>query len=301
MPNLQALRTYRRVVELHSFNAAARSLDMTASAVSKLVARLEADVGARLLNRTTRTVSTTEEGAEFYEAAVRVLDELELASERARSRSSTVTGTLKVSVPTSFALRWLSTRVPNFLTQYPKLKLDLALNDRFVDLVQEGFDCALRITTELADSNLIARRLGTVARVLVAAPSYLANCGAPAHPDDLRLHNCLVYSQHASGDEWPLGDGPHRHTIEVNGNYRANNSVMFRHALVAGQGIALTPLFIVDDLLATGVLIEVLKDYRAPPHSLYGVIAQRRFVARKVRAFFDYVEGEMAAAPRAAT
>jgi DNA-binding transcriptional LysR family regulator len=294
-PSLQALLSYRRVVELRSFSAAARSLEMTGSAISKIVAQLEADVGARLLNRTTRAVSATAEGLEFYEAAVRVLDEIERAAEQARSRTMVAVGTLRVSVPTSFALRWLSRRVPAFFERHPRIKLDLALNDRFVDIVQEGFDCAIRIATELPDSSLVARRLGSAPRVLVAAPAYLAKAGPLDHPRDLQAHNCLVYSQHATGAEWSFGESALGGATRVTGNYSANNSVMLRDALVAGFGVALTPLFVVDDLLASGTLVEVLRDHRAPAHTVYGVVAQRRFVPHKVRALFDYVEAELAA------
>lgn len=296
MPNVNALHAFRRVVELKSFTAAARSLGMTGGAVSKLVAQLEADVGARLLHRTTRTLRTSEAGEEFYAAAARVLDELDLAGERARSRSTHATGTLRVSVPTSFALRWLSPRVPEFLRRYPRLTLDLALSDRFVNLVEDGFDSALRIATQLPDSSVVVRRLGAVPRVLVAAPRYLAEAKPLATPEDLGRHNCLVYSQHATGAEWPLGAATGRPPVVVAGSYRVNNSVMLRDALLAGCGIALTPLFVVDDLLASGALVEVLRDHPAPPHSVYGAIAQQRFVPHKVRVFLDYMENALAAA-----
>jgi DNA-binding transcriptional LysR family regulator len=266
---------------------------MTGGAISKLVAQLEADVGARLLYRTTRSIRTNEAGAEFYAAAVHVLDELDLAGERARSRSTHATGTLSVSVPTSFALRWLSPRVPEFLRRYPRLTLDLALSDRFVNLVEDGFDCALRIATQLPDSSVVVRRLGTVQRVLVAAPKYLAESKPLAVPEDLGQHNCLVYSQHVSGAEWPLGAATGRPPVVVAGSYRVNNSVMLREALVTGCGIALTPLFVVDDLLKSGALVEVLGDYRAAPHAVYGAIAQQRFVPHKVRVFLDYVEASL--------
>jgi len=289
IPSLNAMQAYRRVVELHSFSAAARSLDMTGGAVSKLVAQLEKDIGARLLNRTTRSVSVTEEGAGFYEAAVRVLDEVTAASEQARAKSSAPQGRLKVSVPTSFALMWLSKRVPAFLALAPRVQLDLALNDRFVDLVQEGYDCAIRIAPELPDSSLVARRLGSVDRLLVAAPKYLKRAPALERPEDLKAHDCLIYTQTASPNEWPLGGG----TVEVSGSYLANSSVMLRDALVAGCGVTLTPRFVVDDLLESGAVVEVLREYRAPPHQVYGVIAQQRYVARKVRLFLDFVAGEI--------
>jgi len=288
------MQAFRRVVELRSLDAAARSLDMTADAVSKLVAQLEGDIGVRLLNRTTRTFSVTEEGTGFYESAVRVLDEIKAAAEQARSKSSAPAGTLRASVPTSFALMWLSKRVPDFLARYPQVNLDLVLNDRFVDLVQENFDCAIRIATRLPDLQLVARRLGSVDRVLVASPGYVERAPALVKPEDLKAHDCLIYTQTMAPNEWPLSGTEHGRPVEVNGKYRTNNSVMMRHALVAGSGLTLTPRFVVEDLLDGGTLVEILRLHRPLPHNVYGVTAHHRYVPQKVRAFFDFIEEQMA-------
>lgn len=292
-PNLRCLQAFRRVVELHSFNAAARQLEMTGGAISKLVAQLERDIGARLLNRTTRTVSITEEGAGYYEAVARVLDEMDMAGEQARSSSALPAGTLKVSVPASFGMMWLSSRLPEFLERYPSVKLDMSLNDRFVDLVQEGFDCALRIATQLADSQLVARPLGKVDRLLVAAPRYLRKAPKLSAPEDLRAHDCLVYSQTATPNEWPLAGTKLGKPIEVHGRFRVNNSVMLRDAVVRGHGITLTPRFVVDDLLKKRALVEVLAAHRPAPHNIYGIIAQQRYVPQKVRVFLDFIEEQL--------
>ncbi len=288
------MQAFRRVVELHSFHAAARSLELSGGAVSKLVAQLEQDVGVRLLNRSTRSLSISEEGAAFYEAAVRILDEVAMATEQARSLSAGVQGRLKVSVPSSFALMWLSARVPAFLARHSQLTLELSLDDRFVDLVQEGFDCALRISTRLPDSQLVTRALGAIERVAVAAPAYLAQAAPLQTPQDLAAHECLVYTQSATPHEWPLTGTGQGRPVPVSGRYRVNNSVMLRAALLAGQGVALTPRFVVDDLLASGLLTEVLAAWRPQQHTLFGVIAHRRYVARKVRVFLDFVEENMA-------
>jgi DNA-binding transcriptional LysR family regulator len=288
------LLAFRRVVELHSFNAAARDLEMTTGAISKLIAQLESDIGVRLLNRTTRAVSVSDEGAAFYESAVRILDEVASAAEQARSQASAMHGRLRVSVPTSFALMWLSSRVPAFLAQHPQLTLDLTLNDRFVDLVHDGFDCALRIATALPDSQLVAKPLGSVDRVCVASPGYLQRAAALDRPEDLRAHDCLVYTQTATPGEWPFSGSATGRPIEVRGSYRVNNSVMLRDALVAGRGVALTPRFVVDDLLLEGELTEVLVAYRPLRHTLFGIAAHQRFLSRKVRAFFDFVAAGMA-------
>ena len=222
-PSLPAMQAFRRVVEQQSFGAAARSLEITGGAVSKLVAQLEHDLGVRLLHRTTRSVSVSAEGQAFYRDAVRILDEVDAAAEAVRSGAAAPGGRLRVSLPTSFALAWLAARLPAFMRAHPQIELDLALNDRYVDIVQEGFDCAIRIATHLPDSTLVARRLGVVQRLLVAAPSYLDVAPPLAKPQDLGLHACLVYSQDGGPAEWSLqGAAP----LRTSGYCRVNNSVM---------------------------------------------------------------------------
>lgn len=289
-PSLPAMQAFRRVVELQSFGTAARSLEITGGAVSKLVAQLEHDLGVRLLHRTTRSVNVSTEGLAFYQDAVRILDEVDAAAEAVRSGSATPGGRLRVSLPTSFALAWLAARLPAFMRAYPQIELDLALNDRYVDLVQEGFDCAIRIATQLPDSTLVARRLGSVERRLVAAPSYLEMAPPLAGPQDLGMHACLVYSQEGGPVEWPLqGAAPMR----THGYCRVNNSVMLRELLLAGMGLTLTPDFVVGDLLATERLVELLPGHRPAPHVVFGVVPNMRHVPRKVDAFLDFVGSQL--------
>lgn len=293
-PNLLGLRAFRRVVELQSFRAAARSLEMTGGTVSKLVAQLEADVGVRLLHRTTRSVQVSEEGQAFYAATVRLQDDLAEAVEAARRGLASPTGRLRVATPTSFGLTWLSSRMPTFMAAYPQLTLDLSLSDHFVDLVADGFDCAIRITTQLADSTLVARCLGEVQRVLVASPQYLANAPALQKPQDLQHHACLIYTQTPAPGEWPLKGTANASPVVVNGRYRVNSSVMLRDALLAGQGLTLTPRFVVHDLLASGQLLELLPSHRPKNLQVYGVVANPRYASRKVKAFFDFLALQMA-------
>ena len=289
-PSLPAMQAFRRVVEQQSFGAAARSLEITGGAVSKLVAQLEQDLGVRLLHRTTRSVSVSTEGTAFYRDAVRILDEVDAAAESLRSGATSPGGRLRVSLPTSFALAWLAARLPAFMRAHPQIELDLALNDRYVDIVHEGFDCAIRIATELPDSSLTARRLGVVNRLLVAAPSYLDVAPPLAKPQDLSLHACLVYSQDGSPAEWPLrGASP----LRMSGCCRVNNSVMLRELLLAGMGLTLTPDFVVSDLLTAGKLMELLPSHRPVPHAVFGVVSHPRHVSRKVGAFLDFVGSQL--------
>lgn len=293
-PNWLALQAFCRVVELHSFTAAARHLEMTGGAVSKLVAQLEAYVGVRLLHRTTRSLQVTEDGQRFYAAALRLQEDLHSALDEARHSSASPGGRLRVAVPTSFALMWLSSRMPAFLQAHPQLTVELDLNDRYVDLVAEGMDCALRVAAQLPDSSLVARTLGVAQRVLVAAPAYLASAPALVCPEDLVHHACLVYTQTDSPGTWPLAGAHNSAPVQVQGRYRVNNSVMLREALLAGQGITLTPRFVVHDLLASGQLHELLHAHRAPDLRIYGVVTQQRNTPRKVQVFLDYVARQLA-------
>lgn len=293
-PSLLGLQAFRRVVELKSFTAAARSLEMTGGAVSKLVAQLEAAIGVRLLNRTTRTVHVSEEGLAFYGAAVRLQEDLAAAIDEARSSAASPSGRLRVSTPTSFALMWLSKRLPALMDSYPLLSLDLSLNDSFVDLVAQGFDCAIRIATRLPDSGMAARRLGEVQRVLVASEDYLAKSPALLNPQDLQHHQCLIYTQTAAPGEWPLRGTPGGAPVVVSGRYRVNNSVMLRDALLAGQGVTLTPRFVVADLLASGQLQELLPSHRPANLLVFGVVAHPRHATRKVEVLFDFLARQIA-------
>jgi DNA-binding transcriptional LysR family regulator len=289
-PSLPAMQAFRRVVELHSFGAAARSLEITGGAVSKLVAQLERDLGVRLLYRTTRSVSVSPEGMAFYEDAVRILDDVDAATDALRSESAAPAGRMKVSLPTSFAICWLASRLPAFLRDHPQIELDLVLNDRYVDIVQEGFDCAIRIATRLPDSSLVARRLGSVQRLLVAAPSYLDVAPPLSSPQDLSTHACLVYSQDGGPAEWPLSGAAR---LVVEGCFRVNNSVMLRDLLLAGLGVTLTPEFVVADLLSSGQLVELLSAHRPATHGVFGVVAHQRHVSRKVAAFLDFIGSQL--------
>jgi DNA-binding transcriptional LysR family regulator len=294
-PTLQAMNAFRRVVELRSFHAAARSLELTGGAVSKLVTQLERDVGVTLLHRTTRSVAVSAAGSVYYESAVRILDEVDAVADAVRAATSAPSGRLRVSVPTSFALTWLSGRLPRFVAASPRLELDLVLNDRFVDLVQDGFDCALRISAGLPDSTLVARPLGRTRRLLVGARKYLAQAPPLEKPADLASHACLLYSLAAEPDEWPVRLEGHARPLRVRGICRVNNSVMLRDMLLAGLGVALLPEFVVADLVRSGELEVLLPAFEPPPLIVHGVAAQQKHLPQKVRVFLDFVADEMSA------
>jgi len=292
-PSMQGLRAFRAVVELKSFKRAGTRLGLGGSAVSKLVAGLEQELGVLLLQRTTRTLALTEAGEDFYESVVRVLDETESAVERLRERGGKPAGLLRVSVPTSFALRWLGPRLPDFMVRYPGLELDLSLNDRFVDLVAERFDCALRVSTTLDDSSLHARRLGRMPRVLVASPRYLKGAPPLRGPADLAAHRVLVYATSGTGNRWPFVAHGRQLTVPVTGRLQVDNSLMLREALLAGLGLTLTPHFVVDDLLAARKLVALLPQCMPPAHGVFGITTQRRHLPMKVQCFLDFVQAEL--------
>lgn len=291
LPTVHAMTAFRRVVEARSFKAAAEGLGLSGGAVSKLVAQLEADLGTQLLNRTTRSVSLNEAGTQFYTTAVQMLDDLARATAQARADTRQPSGVLKVSVPTSFALMRLASRLPDFLVRYPDLQLQLNLDDRYVDLVEGGYDCALRIAARMPDSSLVARRLGTAQRVLVASSRYLLQSPALLRPSDLLGHNCLTQSATSSPALWSFSgtDGSDL-VVEAAGSLRVNNSVLLRHALLSGCGISLTPRFVVEDLLESQQLVVALDDYPASALTVYGVVAHARYTPQKVKVFLDFVE-----------
>jgi DNA-binding transcriptional LysR family regulator len=290
-PTVHAMHAFRCVVEAKSYKGAAQNMGLSGSAVSKLVTQLEADLGAQLMNRNTRSLTLSDAGARFYAAAVHILDEIEQAAAQARGDAATPSGVLKVSVPTSFALMRLARGVPDFLVRYPDVQLQMNLDDRYVDLVEGGYDCALRIATQMPDSSLVARRLGTAQRVLVAAPRYLKNSPPLVRPEDLLQHNCMAQSASSAPAVWSFrGAGGDDVTVEVIGSLRVNNSVMLRESLLAGVGLSLTPRFVVADLIASKALTVLLPACTPAALTVYGVTARLRFLPQKVKVFMDFVE-----------
>ncbi len=239
---LGAMATFAKVVELNGFSVAARDLGISKSAVSKQIARLEYDMGARLLNRTTRRLSLTEPGRAFYQGALRVLAEAEAAEQAVTHLSSAPRGTLKVNAPMSFGVRHVAPVLPAFMKKYPELAVELDLNDREVDLVEEGYDMALRIV-RLRDSSLIARRLAPSRNILCAAPEYLARRGVPRFLEDLAGHECLLYSYQVAGDNWSFQAPGGKRRVRVSGRLRANSGDALLQAALGGLGIVLLPSF----------------------------------------------------------
>lgn len=289
MDRLHSMEVFRRVAEEGGFSAAGRSLGLSKSVVSKQVQALEQHLGVRLLNRTTRRLSLTEAGQRYLERCVAILDELEDAERAVTELSANPRGILRVNVPVAFGLLHLAPLLPEFLRRYPELEMEVTLNDRFVDLVEEGFDAAVRIT-RLEDSTLIARRLAPCRGWICAAPAYLERRGRPQRPEELSRHNCLIYAYARQTKEWRLADAQgHEYRVPVHGKLRANNGELLLEAACQGEGIVLMPDFIAYQAVRDGRLVRLLREYTAMDINVYAVYPYTRHVSAKVRVFVDYL------------
>ena len=288
MDNLSEMAVFAKVVQQRSFTAAARDLGLSKSAVSKQVGRLEDRLGARLLNRTTRKLSLTEVGAVFYERCARIVEEARAAAGEVGSMAATPRGRLRVNAPMTFGTLHLGPVIADFLEAHAEIELDLVLDDRFSDLIEDGFDVAIRIAA-LVDSSLIVRRLAPSRSVLCAAPDYLRRHGRPEKPEDLRQHNCFGYLYRDSGTDWTLNGAKGPVSIPLQGKLRANNGEVLRHAALAGTGIVGLPSFIVGSDLRAGTLVEFLPECVPQTHSIHAVYPHRRHLMPKVRAFVDFL------------
>ena len=288
MENLTGMAVFAAVVEARSFSSAAVRLALSKSAVSKQVSRLEDRLGARLLNRTTRRLSLTEVGETFYRHCVRVLEEAEAAEQAVTHLHEEPRGRIKINAPMSFGILHLADAIPDFLARYPQVTVDIDLSDRFVDLIEEGYDLAIRIAN-LNDSSLIARRLAPVRRIVAGSPAYFAEHGVPERPADLKDHNCLRYTYVADGREWRFRGSDGEEAIEVSGSMRANNSDVLRGAALAGVGLMMAPTFIVGDEVRAGRLRPVLTEFELADLGIYAVYPHKRHLSPKVRAFVDFL------------
>lgn len=284
-----AMKVLVKVVDAGSFARAAEALDTSTAAVSRQIGALEAHLGARLLNRTTRRLSMTDAGAEFCERSRVILNEIAEAEAIAGQQSLQPVGLLRITAPLSFGVTQLSRLLPAFRQRYPQLRLDVDLTDRVVDLANEGVDVGLRIAQELGD-NLVARRIAPVSMVVCASPIYLKRRGVPRTPAELAQHETLSFSYLWVGDDWPFTDAQGVLTkVRVQPTVHATNGDLLRELAVAGGGIILQPSFIVGADLARGTLVPLLRDYRTLDLSLFAVYLSRRQLSSKVRVFIDYL------------
>ena len=288
---IEDLRIFIAVVKAGSFTAAAEQLFLSKQYVSRRMAALEAALNARLLMRNTRKLSVTESGQLFARHAQRILEDIQEAERAVSAGRQTLSGLFRISMPMSFGMSHLSPLLARFLQQHPAIQLQTELADRYVDVIGEGFDMAIRIGT-LADSTLIARRLGEIKRVICASPAYLARTSTPQTPDDLRHHACLRYGREGQAG-WELRLEDKNKLFEVRGPVISNNGEVLCDAAVAGMGLLLLPEFIVAPALARGELVTVLEAFWPSPLGLYAVYPQHRQRSEINRAFLAFLETEL--------
>ena len=289
MDRFASMQAYCAVVEQGSFTRAAERLGIANSMVTRHVAALEDWLGVRLLNRTTRRLSRTEAGQAYYERARELLTEIDELNASLGQAGDAPRGLLRLSAPTSFGVRHLGGAIASFSTRHPALRVDLGLSDRVVDVIEEGWDVAIRIA-KLVDSSLVARRISQTRIVACASPGYLQTAGVPGPLADLAGHRCLAYTYASQGDVWEASGSAGEESIRIAWAVRANNGDLLRAAALDGAGIALLPTFIVGPDLAAGRLVEVLGDYRFGMLGIHAVYPHRRHLSPKVRALVDHLQ-----------
>ncbi|MBI1391932.1 MAG: LysR family transcriptional regulator [Alphaproteobacteria bacterium] len=288
MDRLTAMEIFAKVVETGSFVAASDALGISRPMASKHVASLEETLGVRLLNRTTRRLSLTEAGRSFHLRCQNIFEEIDTAIAEAGNLQAEAKGQLRINAPLTFGRAHLTPAIASFQTEHPEITIDLTLNDRFVDLVDEGFDLAIRIG-RLADSSLIARKLAPCRMMICASPDYLARHGAPAHPSELADRNCLIYAYFSQEKRWSFETPEGEISVPVQGDFRVNFGEAVVEAAVAGRGIILEPTFTLAPHLAAGRLLPILTDFRPRELTVYAVYPAARLLPKKVRAFVDHL------------
>ncbi len=293
MDRLAAMQTFLRVVDTGSFSAAARQLHVGQPAVSKIVAQLEDRLGVRLLARSTRGLAVTEAGQRFYERARRSIDEADEAELAARGEGTDLKGRLRVSAATTFSRLHIIPLLPAFLAKHPAVDIDMILDDRTIDLVEEGIDVSLRMGS-LPDSALTARRLMSAPRLVLATPSYLARAGEPSAPADLAAHEAVVYTQGQSGN-WIFERAGAVASIAVRGRLRVSSAEGLRAAVLANIGLTMASNWMFAPELASGAVKQLLPDWRLPAIDLWAIYPTGRLASAKARALVDFVAAALKA------
>ena len=286
MPELDDIRTFVEVVELGGLSRAATRLGVSKSMVSRRLARLETELGARLLSRNTRGISPTEAGLDYKQRCERSLADIEEAGEAAAQHSGEVAGRLRVAAPLSFGINHVAPLLAEIAARHPRLVVEASYSDRFVDLIADRFDIAVRLGT-LRDSTLVARRIAPVRSVAVASPGYLAAKGRPLVPEDLGRHECLVYQRPSERDQWRFQNGRQTVTVYPQGRFRADNGEALLEAAIAGLGIAMLPTFLASRAIQAGAVVPLLTDFPTPEAGLHVVWPPGRHVPGKVRLLID--------------
>jgi DNA-binding transcriptional LysR family regulator len=287
MDRFESIRAFTKVVQAGGFAAAARAMGVSRSVVNKYVIALENDLGAQLLRRSTRQVTPTETGHAFYDRCVQILTELDEAVAAVSELQDSPAGNLRINAPMSFGVMHLGAVVSEYLARYPNVHVELVLNDRFVDSIEEGFDLTVRVAEPDVLTSLITKEIAPVKRVLCASPTYLDRFGEPKEPAELMHHRCLHYGYIASGNHWRLRGPRGEQLVAIHCVMWSNNGDVLKHAALNDQGIALLPTFIVGDALQAGTLRTVLVDYAPVDLTLFALYPRHRHLSAKLRHFVD--------------
>ncbi len=288
MDSFGAIPVFVAVVDSKGFSPAAKVLGISKSAVSKRITQLEEELGVKLLHRTTRKLSLTEAGEHYYRYAAKAYEAAKDAEGAVAQLQGEPQGRLKINTPMSFGRLHLAPLIPEFLKRYPKISIDMVMDDKITDIVGEGFDLAMR-AGDLPDSSLVARKLAPLKNVLCASPDYLCKQGRPEKLEDLRNHNCLLFTYSRDVKEWVFMKNEKPYAVEVNGNYQVNNSEALREALIQGVGIGRLPTFVAGPEIKSGRLVALFEEYQMPDKTIYAVFPQRQYMPAKVRAFIDFM------------
>jgi DNA-binding transcriptional LysR family regulator len=290
MDKFESIRAFTQVVEAGGFAAAARQMGLSRSAVNKLVINLENNLQTQLLHRTTRTVTPTAAGRAFYQRCTNILADLEEAELALTQLQEEPKGSLRINGPMTFGILYLAPIVAEFMAQYPELHVELSLNDRFIDPIEEGFDVTVRIAKAQESSSLVMHHLAPSPIVLCAAPSYLQQRGIPAQPEALQNHDCLHYGHIAQAPIWTLIGAKETHQVRVNGPLCCNNGEVLRKAALAGLGVVMLPTFIVGEDLKAGRLQRILPTYPPPEIDIYAVYPLNRHLSTKVKLWTEFLK-----------
>lgn len=288
MDTLNAMKLYCHIVDAGQLSSAADQLNLSKGAVSKQLAKLEAHLGGRLLNRTTRRLTPTEAGIAFYDRAKRIIESVEEAECIVTGLTVEPKGTLKINAPMSFGLNHMGELLAKYKQQYPKVTVDITLQDRQIDLIEEGYDLALRIAT-LKDSTLIARKLSPCHIVMCASPDYLEKHGEPEEPGDLKKHQCISYAYSESMKQWAFENSKgQKKNIPIKGVMTANNGNLISDAVINGMGIASLPTFIIGDAIREGRVKIIMDSWRPQAETISLLYPSSRYLSAKVRTFVDF-------------
>jgi len=296
MDRLTSMSIFVTVVELGNFSTASEQLQISRASASKHIMALENCLGGRLLNRTTRRVNVTEAGKAYYDRCKQILEDVQEAECVVTGFSSEPRGLLRLNAPMSFGTRQLAGIISSFCQAYPDIEVELSLNDRVVDVVEEGYDLVIRIA-RLKESSLIARRLAPCHQVLCASPGYLNKYGRPQVPNELNQHNCLHYAYFGTGKSWTLNGPDGEHRIAIQPQLTANNGDVLHVAARNGLGISLLPTFIVGDAIRSGELEVILPAYKPAEINIYAVYASKRHLSAKVRALIEFTADQISTHP----